>query len=535
MAPGRRPGPRTPRCASSPISSGVDVRARLSDRFAEERGAALLLVTLLLAVLIGMAAFMVDYGWLYWQGIETQHGADAAALAGVIYEPDDQTSAYGAAYEVAGQNGYVHGGNATVTPVDWRDDPTLDLVENTHQLYVRVQRDVPTYFMQFFGIDSVTITKHAVAEYVLPLPLGSPDSNFGNDPETGHTPNFWGNIHGYYTGRSMGDRYSSQCLSGGSGPSCTPNPDARPTNYAVGLEEQATGGYLYGIDVTNSNGLTVEIFDGAFTRGGNDYSLMGDQPQGSSPGPTTVFMIFSPDPTPLDTADGNVHLCTLTFAPQNSWWSAYGTANAANDLNNIMWSYIPPAVIADQWDAFPCTLDAGPGIYPVRVLTLNNGERGLNRWSMRASSSGSTQPRIYGLGDMAIYSNVDGALGNTIFYLAEVEEIHKNKELVIDLWDPGDASGNHSIRIVDPHGDYPPCTWTSTNPSYPSGSSSQCQIPTSSARFNNHGLQIRIELPDDYSCAGDCWWKIDYDYPGLTNDTTTWEARIEGNPVKLVE
>lgn len=490
-------------------------------RLADERGATLLLFTLLIAVLIGMAAFMVDFGWLYWQGIETQHGADAAALAGVIHEPDDQAAAYGAAFEVAAQNKYVHGSNANVTPVDWRDDPTLTLVENTHQLYVSVQRDVPTFFMRFFGIDTVDITRHAVAEYVLPLPLGSPDNNFGNDPETGHLPGFWGNIHGYYTGRSMGDRYSSQCLSGGSGAGCTPNPDARPTNYVVGLEEQATGGYLYGVDVTNANGLTVEVFDGAFTRGGGDHILMGDNPQGSSPGPTTVFMIFGPDPTPLDTSDGNEHLCTLTFPPQDPWWAAYGNT----------WAAIPPAVIADQWDAFPCTLDRGPGIYPIRVLTLNDGERGLNRWSMRASSSG-VQPRLYGLGDMAIYSNVNAGLTN--FYLAEVEEIHADKQLVVDLWDPGDASGNHSIYIVDPHGNNPPCTWTSTNPAYPGATETSCRVLTSGSRFQDHGVQIRIDLTG-YTCGADCWWRIRYDYPAQAQDTTTWEARIEGNPVKLVE
>ncbi len=42
-------------------------------------------------------------------------------------------------------------------------------------------------------------------------------------------------------------------------------------------------------------------------------------------------------------------------------------------------------------------------------------------------------------------------------------------------------------------------------------------------------------LPSDYTCAADCWWKIVYNYPGVTNDTTTWGAYIEGNPVSLVE
>ena len=32
--------------------------------------------------------------WLFWQSIEIQHGADAAALAGVVYEPSLRTEAH---------------------------------------------------------------------------------------------------------------------------------------------------------------------------------------------------------------------------------------------------------------------------------------------------------------------------------------------------------------------------------------------------------------------------------------------------------
>ena len=107
------------------------------------------------------------------------------------------------------------------------------------------------------------------------------------------------------------------------------------------------------------------------------------------------------------------------------------------------------------------------------------------------------------------------------------------------MWDPGDAGGNHSIDIVIPSGGVAECKWTSTNPSYPGGGqSSPCNIATNSYRFNGHLVEIRVALPSDYTCEPGplgCWWKIHYHYPGTTNDTTTWEARIEGNPVKLVE
>lgn len=508
--------------------------ARLAKRIhTNESGAVLILVAFLLTVFMGMAAFAVDFGWLFWNGIKIQHGADASALAGVIYEPDDQAQAYSEAIAAAGENGYNNGAaGTTVTPVDYADDPTA--VYNSNQLRVTVADAVPTFFMKVFGIHDITIRRSAIAEYVLPLPLGSPDRKFGNDPAAGDFPEFWGNIHGYYTGRGMGDLYSSQCLSWEAGAGCAANPVARPTVYNPANPGATTGGYLYGIEVSGgATNINVEVFDGPFTRGGGDNILVGDNPQGGSPGPTTVFILYGPDATPLDTTDTNEVLCVATFAPRDAYMPGATSATTWADVDAFLSA---SGGVASLWDSMcPATnLDRGDGVYPLRVITLNDGERGLNRWSLKASSSG-PQPRIYGLGSMSIFSNVDGATGNTVFYLAEVAELHAGKDLVIGLWDPGDASGNHSLRIRDPFGNLPACTWTSTNPSYPGGTLGSCDIPTSSSRFNDHQLEIRIDLPDTYVCSTDCWWKIDYNYPGQTQDTTTWEARIEGNPVKLVE
>jgi hypothetical protein len=63
-----------------------------------------------------------------------------------------------------------------------------------------------------------------------------------------------------------------------------------------------------------------------------------------------------------------------------------------------------------------------------------------------------------------------------------------------------------------------------------------CNVVTTGSPYNDHLVEIKVSLGDAYSCnAGNCWWKIRYNYGGTTQDTTTWEARIEGNPVKLVE
>jgi hypothetical protein len=197
-------------------------------RITTERGAVLPLMALMLVVLLGAAGFAVDLGWLYWNSVEVQHGADAAALGGVIYVANDADKAKVEARAAAAENGFVDGtlgGPDVVEIVDSRDDASA--VENAFQLRATVTHDVPTFFMKVFGMNNVSISHTAVAEYVLPLPLGSPESYFGNDPALGNWPNFWGNIHGYYTGKGKGDRYSSQCIEWESLSDCVKNDERR--------------------------------------------------------------------------------------------------------------------------------------------------------------------------------------------------------------------------------------------------------------------------------------------------------------------
>lgn len=475
-----------------------------------ERGATLVVGAMLLLVLMGAAAMSVDFGWLFLNARRTQQAADAAALAGVVYLPDDEPTAVSTAVSVAATNEYIDdslGGDSQVT--------AAKVVANARQLQVTVERPVETFFMRAFGIDTITIEKQAIAEYVLPLPLGSPESCFGNNPHDDNsgcstsTPNFWGNIHGAYTGRGMGDLYSSRCLSSQTGnPNCNgqPNPDFR------------SGGYLYAVEMgAGMSDLVVELYDPEFHVGGGDTVLNGDNPQsGGDPGQTVAFRLFGPDPTPLDIAD-NVLLCEMVYAPE----AAYPAGTTLVDI---------------PWETMCGTsFDEGSGVYPLQIQVLDpapaTNARGLNRFSIQATATGGN-PRIYGLGDMSIYANVNAGL--TEFYLAEVEAIHAGKELILNLWDPGDAAGNHSVTILDPFGNPPACHIETTIPS--SADLATCTIATSSSVYNNRGVEITIELDPGYACNGtNCWWKVRYDYPAQATDTTTWSARIDGNPVRLVE
>ena len=117
----------------------VSLRKRLVRLFKSDdeaqSGATIVLVALAMTVLVAFAAFAVDFGWLYLNGLRIQHGADAAAMAGVIYEPGDQPQAYLEARESAAENGYVDGGNAVVTPVDFSDDPFIFLDHFLHEIF----------------------------------------------------------------------------------------------------------------------------------------------------------------------------------------------------------------------------------------------------------------------------------------------------------------------------------------------------------------------------------------------------------------
>lgn len=491
-------------------------------------GAVLIFAALVLPVLMGMAGFAIDYGWLYWNGVKIQHGADAAALAGVIYEPDDRPLAHTEARAAAEENGYDHASASTqVTPIDFVDDPTA--VENPYQLAVTITSDVPTFFMRVFGIDSIAVSKRAVAEYNLPLELGSPSSQFGNAPVCsgqsggGECLGIWASIQGNINGRGYGDKYSSMCKNWNttSSPSCTTdNPTHRDR------------GYIFGIDVpVGSTSPTVDLFDPGFNPDGNGTSPIFDRwsAGNTDDGHTVVFTLYAPTPTPLDLGSTTV-VCQRSYGP-GEWDDA-----------------------AQTWERLCTAPDLGSGVYPLQVRIKDPIEDkatvGHNRFSIRTFASG-TDPTVYAIGDFSLYSQQSA--GTAEFYLARVGQEHAGKTLVLNLWDVGDAQSNAWVQPLAPTGANSwgthPCTWEGirgdngdTWSNYVSGSSeATCKIvtefpgSTTTARYNNSDLRIEIELAADYSCSTNCWWKIRIRYPSSSTDTTTWEAHIDGNPVRLVE
>jgi hypothetical protein len=136
------------------------------------RGQVLVLFGLMLTFLIGLSAFVVDIAWIWSHQLKVQRAADAGALAGVVWLPGNEASAATSAKSAVTANGYTHGvGGATVTAVK---DPT-----DPNRIKVDVSAPVETFFMRVFGWSEVTVARTARAEYVLPVPMGSPENYYG--------------------------------------------------------------------------------------------------------------------------------------------------------------------------------------------------------------------------------------------------------------------------------------------------------------------------------------------------------------------
>ena len=138
------------------------------------RGQMLVIFALAIFVAIGFVAFVVDISWYWAQSLRVQRAADAAALAGVVYLPGNVPLAVSTAKAAAAANGFTDGtGGVVVTPSqDVSDD---------RRMAVTVQAPVGTFFMRLFGIATVQSEKRAKAEFILAVPMGSPQNYYGVD------------------------------------------------------------------------------------------------------------------------------------------------------------------------------------------------------------------------------------------------------------------------------------------------------------------------------------------------------------------
>jgi hypothetical protein len=556
-------------------------------RFRGDKGYAMILSALLIVPLMAFTGLGVDVGSWYASASRMQRAADAAALAGVVWMPDEGRAEQ-AALDVAKRNGY--------DPADSDIDVTVVPVGNQRLRVTIYDADVELYFSSVF-LNNVDIERQATAEYVRSIPMGSPTYELANDPERWDEPGYerpyyWLNIAGTRTNKANGDRHTAGNCTGFSGCSGSTNLDYSESGYGFRLTVEDVGvgdlrvqaydpAFFYEGDTCN-NGHLLDPGSGSFAAEvatlqaqghadaatrfveGNTPFCSGDQALNGADIETT-YLVRAPDDTPFDN-DDNPIVCGITFDaydeqvyPLLDQADGYmdgpiGSENMAFDEHYRQWADL-------------CTIPAGSvelGDYLITVsttadqstpLTLGDHDPtvstgGHNRYAMRAGFGVPSSPsfadgiNFFADGRLPIYVNQSGAAAATNFYLARVTPEYAGQLLALEFYDVADGA-NSDLTIIPPAdmvGDpLGPCTFIRDASPPEVITPGNCTITgLNNANYNGRVVSVQIPIPPNYSCAlGDefgCWFKIDLDFNGGSpRDTTTWSARVVGDPVRLVE
>jgi hypothetical protein len=499
----------------------------VEDERRAERGVSMVLGAMVLLVLLGMAGFAVDLGWLFYQQTNTRKAAEAAALAGVVHmpQPSDVAFADGEAYatalDVAERNGYIpNPGVVEVVPTQVPGEP--------YQLEVEVTDTVDTFFMRVFGIDQLEVHDSATAEQLPALKLGSDENHLGPGNSSATDEDFWVAINGDHTWKSQGDAFTAECLG-------HPDESCQGTNPEYGQGDNSVSpdapSYWYAVEVPADyvgDSLQVQIFDPQTSRPGgptDDRSLSNPNWSTTNRNSITRFRLLEPDGTPGDPTDNSVQVCSQNYRQYQS--GSY----------NFSWE--------DVWVSF-CTTTAKRGTYVLEVRQSGNVNL-LNAFSIRARINGSTSntTAVYGLGSMSLWFPNPNSTAE--FKVVKLDAVYAGQQLIISLWDPGDLddpgalefttalSGIDSeVRERDDEGNTT-ADWHADDGNLDSGAVG-CHLDIAIQEHNNEWVDFSFDIPATYTCADpNCWAIVDYDFPGVPHDRTTWAATVNGQPIHLVD
>jgi hypothetical protein len=382
----------------------------------DDGGYVLPLTVLMIIPLFLFTGFAVDLGSWTAHASRAQAASDAAALAGVVYLPDRPDLAVTKAREAAARNGFADGVDGVTVTVE---------PSSRNELRVAIfDPNVKQYFSSVF-VQSPTIERGATAEFIRPVPMGSPEPWAGQDPERGINPAYVLNVAGVATRKENGDkRTAKNCWRSHAG--CDPT-NADHYNNADYSED----GYYFTVSVDESHPvgepLRIEVYDPAYvynndTCGANTLSdaqrntlhsnhgasdpfllqryqnnrsiwCVGDQrlsqPANRGSSIKTTYIVRGPDDTPTDVTN-NPAVCAITFDPwgdptrgSNAWPA--GMSNIFDLLNDNTPRGREELVFRDHYRKwFPvCTIPAGSvveGDYILQIRTnadLSNPRRNI--------------------------------------------------------------------------------------------------------------------------------------------------------------
>lgn len=495
---------------------------RVVSRFKRDEGATLPLFALMALVLFGMVGFAVDLGWVYLNASRVQNAADAAALAAVTRLPTVTPTIAGSqaealAYDLADDNGYPAPNVAVENVRLDANNPASRF--NDYQVRVAVTDDVETFFVRVFGVNSMTVTRDAIAESLPPLALGGNSNVFGVG-RSGPGDGFWAAINGKLDKYENGDPFSSD-NPGAQGSNDQGVDSIRNARAAAGLD-----GYYYALDVPAGAGdITVYVIDGEAD--GQDRYDDRVEPLDTNGNINTTFRVNRADSTPFDYTDNpNIGACNRTFSSGGS--GVYPSNITLNPFDAT-------SPVVDVLCTIPNTSE---GIYPLHV-TANNGG-GRNSFGLAVANSGAGTVRIYGLGSMSLSNTING--GTSTDDLMRVPEEYAGRTIKASFFDPGDVQGGtgNTTMSVSPDAAGLPCRITrGDTDTFVGNDVGNCFVNTQvggNRAYSGEWVHMTFDLPPTYTCASNCWWRISNTVPAGVDatDRTTWLVEVEGNPVHLI-
>ena len=216
--------------------------------------------------LTAFAGLAIEYN--RWQQIATraQKAADAAALAGAVFMPENVgNKAFTTAKTLASENGFTNGSNGvTVTTAAGQlPEPAQGHGLDQHQEPVGRARRTTTARRSCAARWPSTSCRRT---------SGARRTRYGNDPESAAAqPQFWGNVFGPSSNKDKGDAIQSV------GPTanatlCNADNCVRPPTPSRRTRTTTPTGYFYGIDVPagTTGALNVQVFDPAFVHVGDN-------------------------------------------------------------------------------------------------------------------------------------------------------------------------------------------------------------------------------------------------------------------------
>jgi Flp pilus assembly protein TadG len=221
--------------------------------FEDRSGQILPLFALMLIVIIGLCGLAIDLAHVRSTAEDAQQAADAGALSGVAFLPNQPDLAAQQAIALTAQNGFICNTTPTTSTTVlgayneqyvYNCNSTTTITINEYppgdKLQEIITTKINTSFLKVLGFKTITVTRSSTAQYQDPITMGAPDNQLGNANYPTHAfdycpPNMTGctNVHptnfpqdfylqlkGSYAGPEHGDAFSPYFMDysdGGSG------------------------------------------------------------------------------------------------------------------------------------------------------------------------------------------------------------------------------------------------------------------------------------------------------------------------------